>query len=85
MQFLDVLGNDLRDDDDGNAEQNSREMNIAAEFMPAILPIIHVVTKVPTRVAMARESPATSNALESESNCMNAAIPVTAAVTPGPR
>ena len=33
--------------------QNSSPMKIAAEFMLAILPIIQVVTKVPTRVAMA--------------------------------
>ena len=65
--------------------QNSSEMNTAAEFMLAIRPVIHVVTNVPTMVAIVSDAPATSNAIENDSNCMKAAIPVTMAVTPGPR
>src|SRR6185437_5016355 len=65
--------------------QNSKEMNTAAEFMRAILPTIKVATNVPTTVAMASEAPETMSALEIDSNCMNAAMPVNAAVAPGPR
>ena len=65
--------------------QNSSEMNTAAAFILAIRPVIHVVTNVPTTVAIAIETPDTSSAIENESNCMNAAIPAAMAVTPGPR
>src|SRR5438874_1989399 len=64
---------------------NSSEVNTAAAFILAIRPVIHVVTNVPTMVATASEMPATSSAIGNESNCMNAAIPAAAAVTPGPR
>ena len=65
--------------------QNSSEMNTAAVFILAILPVIHVVTKVPTTVAIASEAPAVSSAVDIASNCMKAAMPMPAAVTAGPR
>src|SRR5258706_11153948 len=65
--------------------QNSSEMNTAAVFILAILPVIQVVTKVPTTVAIASEAPATSSAVDITSNCMNAAMPMPAAVTAGPK
>ena len=60
-------------------------LNTAAEFMWAIRPVIQVVTNVPTTVAIASEAPATSSAMPNDSNCMKASIPVSIAVTPGPR
>jgi len=60
-------------------------MNTAVEFMWAILPVIQVVTKIPTSVAIASEEPATRSATGKDWNCMKAAIPVARAVTPGPR
>src|SRR3954463_2295699 len=65
--------------------QNSNEMNTAAEFMLAMRPVIHVVMKVPTTVAMPSEAAATRNAIPNESNCTNDAMPAAMAVTPGPR
>src|SRR4030095_8894539 len=66
-----------------NQPQNSSEMKTAAEFMLAMRPVIQVVMSVPIAVAIASDAPATSNAMPNDSNCMNAAIPVTMAVTPG--
>ena len=65
--------------------QNNSEMKIAAAFIRAMRPVIQVVTNVPTTVAIVSEAPATSIASANESNCMNAAMPMAAAVTPGPR
>ena len=66
--------------------QNSSEMNTAAEFMFAIRPVIQVVTNVPTSGGdRERRAGRPATPSESESNCMNAAMPVAAAVTPGPR
>src|SRR6266508_312154 len=65
--------------------QNNSEINMAAEFMWAIRPIIQVVTYVSTTVAIASDAPATSRAIANDSNCMKAAIPAATAVTPGPR
>src|SRR5487761_1892296 len=65
--------------------QNSNEMKTAAGFIFAIRPVIQVVTKVPTTVAITSDAPPTRKAIEKESNCINAAIPVAAAAIPGPR
>src|SRR4029450_2389235 len=64
---------------------NNSEMNMTAEFMLAIRPVIQVATKVPMTVAIASDAPATSTAIANDSNCVKAAIPVATAVTPGPR
>ena len=50
--------------------QNSSEINTAAAFILAIFPVIQVVTKVPISVAIATDTPETSNAIINESNCM---------------
>ena len=68
-----------------NQAQNSSEMNTAAAFILAIFPVIQVVTKVPTTMAIVNDAPETSNIIENESNCMKAAIPVVAAMANGPR
>ncbi len=63
--------------------QNSSATKIASDFILAILPDTHVVTNVPTSVAIPRDAPATNSAIGTESNCMNATIPAAPAVTPG--
>ena len=95
MQSLDVLRDDADDHDDGNAEQHPPDAPQPAPeqqrnedgygFIRAIRPVIQVVTNVPTNVAIVSDAPATSRAAGNESNCMNAAMAVTPAVTAGPR
>jgi hypothetical protein len=65
--------------------QNNSEINTAAAFIFAIFPVIQVVTKIPTIVAIDSDVPETNRAVENASNCMKAAIPVAAAVTAGPK
>src|ERR1017187_5030251 len=65
--------------------QNSSEMNTAAVFILAILPVIQVVANIPTTVAIVSEAPATSSAVDMVSNCMKDAMPMPTAVTAGPK
>ena len=65
--------------------QKSNPINIDTEFIFVILPVIHVTTNMPTKVAIASELTDTSRAIQNDSNCMKAAIPVATAVNAGPK
>ena len=64
--------------------QNNSEINTAAVFILAILPVIQVVMTMPTKMAIMTEMDATNKASARESNCRKAAKPVTIAVKAGP-
>ena len=66
-------------------DQNRSAINTAAAFILAILPVIHVVTKMPTTVAIATDAPETNRAIQRESNCRKPTNPVAPAVTTGPK
>ncbi len=53
--------------------------------MRAILPVIQVVTKVPTSVAIASAAPMTSNMVCTDSNCSRATTPVASMISKGPK
>ena len=65
--------------------QNSRLTKTAVGFMRAMRPVIQVVTKVPTRVAMAIDVPVTSKTISSDSNCKKATSPVAMVMSKGPK
>src|SRR5579862_4998803 len=95
VQLLYMLRHDFDDDNDRNAQQHAPDAPQPApkqqkdeyrrRIHVAIRPVIQVVTKVPTTVAIDIDAPATSSATPNDSNCMKAAIPAAMAVIPGPR
>lgn len=64
--------------------QKSTEINTATGFIFEILPVIQVMTNMPTKVAIAGALPDTKSVIQKDSDCMKPTIPVAATVSAVP-